>query len=170
MSEQSRLATRAVGKLFVVPAGALPVSVSMSCKSLYTTNRRIFSGPRPDLLPAKAVLLPSAQLLPISPVPRVGGVGRTWRYGRVSSPRIHPRPLTSDSNESLQWGACTVLVWRGVRLGGKAARPCRAVLDRHGYTTLTLVLGASVQGTSPSASRRRCWRIASRYTLATWRS
>ena len=61
-----RVPSRAVGKLFVVPAGALPVPVSdrqkeqyRPVKGLSSVNRQIFSGPKPDLLPAKAVLLPS---------------------------------------------------------------------------------------------------------------
>jgi hypothetical protein len=61
-SSQSRrlqVRSRAVGKLFVVTAGALPVPVSDSYKSLYRAKSPKFLRPKPDLLPAKAVLLPS---------------------------------------------------------------------------------------------------------------
>ena len=51
---------RAVGKIFVVLAGALP---SAGFGKLYWPiqgfNRHFFLQPKPDLMPAKAVLLPS---------------------------------------------------------------------------------------------------------------
>jgi hypothetical protein len=105
MSEQSRLATRAVGKLFVVPAGALPVSVSETpIKSLKSPNLRpkqFYCRPRP-----------AAQLLPISPgshpaegllahYPQPSRAGEAGGEGRRTSFSTETSVVSGDSTEQL---------------------------------------------------------------------
>jgi hypothetical protein len=55
--------SRAVGKLFEVPAGALPVPVPDGLKSSLGLNRRIYCRPKQLYCRPR----PAAQLLPISP-------------------------------------------------------------------------------------------------------
>jgi hypothetical protein len=55
----SRFGFRAVGKLCVVPAGALPVPVSDRLKCLYGPKSPIFLRPKAGFTAGQGVLLPS---------------------------------------------------------------------------------------------------------------